>query len=171
LVCDAEGNIYFGSSEGNYFYALNKTGELLWKVPLNGYEYYSSPAIGSDGTLYIGTSLSTFFQHHVDNLIAVNNKPNSVEEEEKKIDFRLEQNYPNPFNPVTKIKFSTPIANNIKLIVYDILGKEITTLLNEYKQPGEYEINFDAKGLPSGVYYYVMTTGEYSIAKKLIIVK
>ena len=62
LVCDAEGKIYFGDTFGTYFYCFNKNGSLLWKLPLDGYEYDSSPAIGSDGTLYIGTHKSTFFK-------------------------------------------------------------------------------------------------------------
>ena len=71
LVCDAEGNIYFGSTWGTFFYALNKDSKLMWKLPLNDYEYDSSPAIGSDGTLYLGTHISTFYQDHKENLIAI----------------------------------------------------------------------------------------------------
>jgi outer membrane protein assembly factor BamB len=170
LVCDADGSIYFGSMMGNYFYALNKDGELMWKLPLNGYEYHSSPAIGSDGTLYIGTSRSTFFRYHKENLIAIRDKTVSVEDKAFNYDFILYQNYPNPFNPKTKIKFSTPHSAFITLKVYDLLGREVAVLVNEPKQAGEYEVEFDASkyGLSSGVYMSRLTAGSFSSTKKLI---
>ncbi len=96
-------------------------------------------------------------------------------------DFYLHQNYPNPFNPVTKIKFTIPQADSplpgvtrgglITLKVYDILGRKITTLVNEAKQPGTYEIEFNAEGLPSGVYYYQLKSGSFIETKKMIILK
>jgi len=185
LVCDAEGNIYFGSASGSYFYALNKAGELMWKLPLNGYEYYSSPAIGSDGTLYIGTSRSTFFQHHKENLIAVRDKTVSVEDKSVNYDFILYQNYPNPFNPTTQIKYAVGSKQNaesgkqfVTLKVYDLLGREIATLVNEPKDAGEYEIEFNADkyGLSSGVYLYrlvvsganPLTAGSFTSTKKFV---
>jgi hypothetical protein len=90
--------------------------------------------------------------------------------------FSLQQNYPNPFNPYTTIKFSIPYNEKkytptVQLIVYDILGKEVATLINEEKLTGEYEIIFDATGLSSGIYIYRLTAGNYISAKKLIFVK
>ncbi|MGE5435876.1 MAG: hypothetical protein ACM3O3_01495, partial [Syntrophothermus sp.] len=100
MVCDAKGNIFFGATWGTYFQALDKNGKLLWKLPLKGYEYDTSPSIGSDGTLYIGLHISTFFRDHKDNLIAIGKTPVNVEDENIKVDeFSLSQNYPNPFNP------------------------------------------------------------------------
>lgn len=171
LVCDAEGNIFFGLAGGNYFYALNKWGELLWKLTMFGYEYISSPAIGSDGTLYIGTSLSTFFQNHIKNLIAISDKPNSVEEDAKPIGYNLEQNYPNPFNPITKIRYSISQVDFVTLKIYDILGKEITTLVNEDKALGHYEIDFNATKLPSGIYVYQLRTSNFISSKKMLLLK
>lgn len=86
-------------------------------------------------------------------------------------DFKLFQNYPNPFNPITKIKYSIPISELVKIKVYNILGKEIKTLLNEYKQAGTYKIGFDASNLPSGVYFYKIISGDYSESKKMILLK
>jgi hypothetical protein len=86
-------------------------------------------------------------------------------------DYFLFQNYPNPFNPVTKIKFSIPRSEVVQINVYDVLGKEIKTLLNEYKQAGTYEIEFDATSLPSGVYFYRMISGNYSETKKMILLR
>lgn len=83
----------------------------------------------------------------------------------------LFQNYPNPFNPITNIKYSIPKSDIVIIKVYDILGKEITTLLNEYKQAGAYEVNFNASNLPSGVYFYRMISGSYSETKKMILLR
>jgi hypothetical protein len=85
--------------------------------------------------------------------------------------YLLYQNYPNPFNPITKIKYSLPLSDNVQIKVYDILGREIKTLLNEYKQAGTYEIEFDAGNLLSGVYFYSIRAGNYTATKKLILIK
>lgn len=86
-------------------------------------------------------------------------------------DYFLFQNYPNPFNPVTKIKFSIPKSDIVKIRVYDVLGKEIQTLLNEYKTTGSYEVEFDARNLPSGVYFYRMMSGSNSETKKMLLLR
>ena len=92
------------------------------------------------------------------------------------IEFRLEQNYPNPFNPTTKIKFEIPgQARNdntlVTLKIYDILGSEIATLVNEVKTAGEYEIGLNATGVTSGIYFYTLTAGNFSATKKLVLLK
>jgi hypothetical protein len=86
-------------------------------------------------------------------------------------DFSLEQNYPNPFNPSTTIKFSIPESGNTTIKVYNLLGSEVATLLNEMKQPGTYEVSFDASGLPSGTYFYSMESGNFREVRKMIILK
>ncbi len=90
--------------------------------------------------------------------------------------FHLYQNYPNPFNPMTKIKFdiSSDVKrqmSNVKIIVYDIKGKEITTLVNEKLNAGIYEATFDGSNLPSGVYFYKLTVGNYIATKKMLMIK
>lgn len=86
--------------------------------------------------------------------------------------FRLEQNYPNPFNPVTKIKYSIAERSFIKLTVYDILGRKVTTLVNEEKPRGNFEAIFDGSGLPSGIYIYELKAGgSYRETKKMNLVK
>lgn len=103
-------------------------------------------------------------------------KPISGEIPEK---FSLYQNYPNPFNPATRIKFdvqSSPLSERggggfVKLIVYDILGREAATLVNQQLNPGTYEIEFDGSNLPSGIYFYRMTAGEYTETRKMILLK
>ncbi len=92
-------------------------------------------------------------------------------------EFVLYQNYPNPFNPTTTIKYTIPeVASGfslgkVTLKAYDVLGKEITTLVNEYEQPGIYEVEFDASTLASGIYFYELKTGSYSSIKKMILLK
>ena len=107
----------------------------------------------------------------------------NIEENNIVNDFALEQNYPNPFNPVTTIKFAIPSnvkpslvsgrreMSNVKLIVYDIIGNVVATLVNEEKQPGTYEVKFDASGLSSGMYFYRLTTGNFIDTKKMILLR
>ena len=92
--------------------------------------------------------------------------------------YSLSQNYPNPFNPTTKIRFtipSTPLSfgegMGVRLVIYDLLGKEVATLVKEEKPAGTYEVTFDASGLSSGVYYYKITAGDYSETKKMILIR
>lgn len=85
--------------------------------------------------------------------------------------YSLSQNYPNPFNPSTTIQFSIPHSQFVNLKVYDNLGREVATLVNEEKLPGNYEIKFDGSNLPCGVYFYRLQAGSYSQAKKLLLLK
>lgn len=85
--------------------------------------------------------------------------------------FVLEQNHPNPFNPTTKICYATPIPGNVKLAVYDIMEREITTIFEGYKQAGTYEIEFNASGLAGGVYFYRFSSHQQAITRKLILSK
>ena len=85
--------------------------------------------------------------------------------------FGLCQNYPNPFNPSTKIKYSVPQRSNVVIKVYDILGNEVKTLVNEEKEQGEYTINFDANNLASGLYLYSIQAGSFIETKKMILLK
>jgi len=95
-------------------------------------------------------------------------------------DFELYQNHPNPFNSVTKIRFDiksnvkgdSPAAkSNVKIAVFDVLGREITTVVNEVLQPGVYETSWDASDYPSGIYFYQLVTHGYSKTKKMILLK
>ena len=88
-------------------------------------------------------------------------------------DFNLAQNYPNPFNPSTRIGYSIPFGSNVKLSVYDILGREITVLVSGYKSSGNYEVEFSTAGnaFPSGVYFYKLEAGNFTSIKKLVLLK
>jgi Secretion system C-terminal sorting domain len=85
--------------------------------------------------------------------------------------YKLEQNYPNPFNPATSILFSIPKEGNVKLAVFDVLGREVTTLVNEVKTAGSHVVNFNASNLSSGVYIYRIEAGTFKDAKKMLLVK
>ncbi len=86
-------------------------------------------------------------------------------------DYKLYQNYPNPFNPETKITYQIGIAGPIKLTIYDILGREVKTLVNEYQNPGEYSYNFNAAGLAGGVYIYELSSKTFKDSKKLVLLQ
>jgi len=85
--------------------------------------------------------------------------------------YELFDNHPNPFNPSTKIVYQIPERGNVSLKVYDMLGKEVTTLVEEYRDKGRYEINFDAGNLASGIYIYQLRANNYIATKKMILMK
>jgi len=87
------------------------------------------------------------------------------------INFSLEQNFPNPFNPSTTIKYQLPKTSLVTIKVFDVLGNEIATLVNEELPAGEYEVEFDASGLTSGVYFYKLTSGDDIETRKMILIK
>lgn len=87
------------------------------------------------------------------------------------VEFALEQNYPNPFNPTTVIQFSVAEMSNVQLQVFDILGRRVATLVNEVKSPGAYTVNFDARSLSSGTYFYRIEAGDFTAIKKMMLIK
>lgn len=96
----------------------------------------------------------------------------SVEEENATpLTFELQQNFPNPFNPVTEIKYSIPQTSNVKLKVFDIVGNEVATLVDEIKSSGKYSVKFYANNLTSGVYFYRIQTDYFTSTKKLLLLK
>jgi hypothetical protein len=103
--------------------------------------------------------------------------PLSIDDENKNINFSLFQNYPNPFNPTTKIKFTIADFGFTSLKIYDVLGNEVATLVNEVKHPGEYEVEFsvgsfgDGSKLSSGVYFYQLRSGEFIQTNKMILMR
>ena len=108
-----------------------------------------------DGILYGDTSL-----------VGINQISTEIPSE-----FKLYQNYPNPFNPVTKIQYALPENADVKLTVYDVLGKEVETLVDKIQTAGYYEAEWNAADYPSGVYYYKLSAGDYSETKKMVLIK
>jgi hypothetical protein len=85
--------------------------------------------------------------------------------------YSLSQNFPNPFNPVTKINFEIPKQVYVELKIYDILGREIRTLVNEIKTAGSYSVDFNASELASGVYFYKLIANDFSNVKRMMLIK
>jgi hypothetical protein len=92
--------------------------------------------------------------------------------------FELLQNYPNPLNPVTEIRYAIPGARGqrlgtslVRLVVYDLVGREVATLVNEVKQPGTYTVTWDASGVATGVYFYRLSSGQFIQTRKLIVLR
>lgn len=119
---------------------------------VNGFLIYRLKQIDYDGT----------FEYSKEANILLNNSP---------LQYCLEQNYPNPFNPSTEIRYSIPYSSFISLKIYDILGKEVRTLVNEIKQPGNYIITFDANTLASGIYFYKIEANVFTQIKKMILLR
>ncbi len=112
----------------------------------------------------------------VNALAAVNSlRTQSAEKlvEPKPKEFRLEQNYPNPFNPATVISYQLPASSNVKLVIYDILGRELQTLVNTRQEAGRYDVQFSVNNSPlsSGIYFYRLTAGKFIETKKMMLVK
>ncbi|MBI5403749.1 MAG: T9SS type A sorting domain-containing protein [Ignavibacteriae bacterium] len=133
----------------NNFFTLDK---VYFVDDLNGWavNYYSDNHI---------------FRTTTGGIVIVNNISTEIPEK-----YSLSQNYPNPFNPSTNLKYQIKDSRFVTLKVFDITGKEITTLVNEKQSPGTYEVKFEAEYLPSGVYFYKIAVGDYSEAKKMILI-
>ncbi len=99
--------------------------------------------------------------------------PTGVAEGEPQVPsrFTLSQNYPNPFNPSTTIKFELPRASLVSLTVYDILGRQVSVLVNERREAGVHEVKFDGSGPSSGVYFYRLTAGQYVECRQMVLMK
>ncbi|HSD64130.1 MAG TPA: T9SS type A sorting domain-containing protein [Ignavibacteriaceae bacterium] len=126
------------------------------------------------GTGYVQIQIGSVNSPNVRTIIneMASTEPNAADDQVNALsNFRLMQNYPNPFNPSTTISFTLPERSNITLKVYNITGKEIKTLINEEKEAGIYNINFDGEKLSSGIYFYEITAGKYSAVRKMILLK
>ena len=85
--------------------------------------------------------------------------------------YSLEQNYPNPFNPSTVIEYQIPAESRVSLKVFDVLGREVKTIVDKNQSAGKYKINFNAGRLSNGIYYYRLTSGNFVKTKKMIVLK
>jgi photosystem II stability/assembly factor-like uncharacterized protein len=160
--------LYFTNNGGNNFYQVQSLGNFNPRAMsfINALTGYVS---GDSGVVLKTTNGGLTFVNANNNSV-----PNS---------FSLSQNYPNPFNPVTKIKFNLPNpseggAMSTRLIIYDVLGREVVTLLNKQLHPGSYSVDWDGTNYPSGVYFYKLevrqtgsSTGDYAQTKKMVLIK
>lgn len=152
----------------------NSNGSLLWDM-----EYYGLDSISGGDNILVDKNYNIYINGtgkynsvrgsivmKYSQLIGIEPISNEIPNR-----YRLFQNYPNPFNPVTKIKFSVPKLSNVKLLLYDVLGKEIKTLVNNELKPGIYEIDFNGGNLASGVYFYKLISGDFEETKKMLLIK
>ena len=124
---------------------------------------------------FVGTGTEQLFRINWFRFLSKYDTPTSVDDalgnQQGIKRFELNQNYPNPFNPSTNIKFEIPASGFVTLRVYDLLGKDVGTLVNEQKAPGQYEVNFDASDYSSGVYFYAIHAGNYYAVRKMMLTK
>lgn len=165
------------SPSGNFNTAISigENGEDAgWDVFLNNDNYAYLIGHFSD-TIWFGDN--SLVSHNLADVFITKINFDEISEVETKYfnkghpEHKLYQNYPNPFKSSTKISFIITTSGYTSLIVYDILGNEITTLVNDKKVAGEYEVEFDATGFPAGIYYYQLTVEDYAQTKKMIIQK
>jgi hypothetical protein len=191
IAVDDSGNVYVtggiweGVTRGDFAtIKYNSNGIQQWiqlyNSPGDGDDGAVSLAIDGSGNVYVtgGSSVSGTHGDYAtikySQLIGIN--PISSEVPDK---YSLYQNYPNPFNPSTKIKFSISLSRGVpagqgvsaKLIIYDLLGREVATLVNEQLKPGSYEVEWDGSNYPSGVYIYRLTTNSFNESKVMVLIK
>lgn len=171
----SSGNSYetvFEINAGTNSYEVTKTQKL------NGgqWNYLTEIELPEEGSIYIKVKSNSTGLVVADAIRLIYNGPvTGIENELVPAKFILSQNYPNPFNPTTTIKYSLPVrAENlqpVQLVVYDILGKQVATLVNENKSRGEYEVIFDASHLASGTYIYTLRVDNNLLSKKMLLLK
>jgi uncharacterized delta-60 repeat protein len=179
---DQNGNVYVcGESNpngGSHFkftvVKFNADGSFDWDYVYD--ENVSSKAVGiwidNSGFVYAGGEGESPNGNHDLMVVKLNSTTGVEEEYENSLkSFRLEQNYPNPFNPTTNFEFRIASFGFVSLKVFDVLGKEVATLVNEEKPAGNYKIAFDASGLSSGVYFYKLQSGNFVESKKMILLR
>lgn len=181
LFIDRHGNAHITSNEtsgnfytGNLYYATNRTGSWVSSPLLtDGATYNGVMAVGIDGRghalAYNGNTFATqeiVAIHTAGPVTSVGDTPEMIAGQ-----FRLEQNFPNPFNPTTTISYQLSGVNVVTLKVYDLLGREVATLVNGTKEPGNYRVNWNASNLPSGAYIYRLTVDGKSVSKRLMLLK
>jgi hypothetical protein len=141
---------------------------------------YTPPGGKTAQTLYFAFALSaitdtTVAKNLIENSINAFSESTPMGVKERPVPlptaYNLSQNYPNPFNPSTQIRFDLPERSHVRLQIYNILGQEMHTLVNEDRNPGSYVVEFNAAGLPSGVYFYKITAGNYTAQRKMLIIK
>ena len=158
-------NIFAGSHSGAY---LSTDNGSSWGTINTGFTIYHAVRsfFISRANLYAVTSSGIWKRPLSEMITSVQELSNNLPSK-----FKLEQNYPNPFNPSTKIDFQIPVLSFVEIKVYDLLGREVATLVNEEENPGEYETTFDGSKLASGVYFYRMQAGDFIQTKKLLLMK
>jgi photosystem II stability/assembly factor-like uncharacterized protein len=163
LAFNSNGHLFAGTSGLGVFRSTDN-GSHWTSTGLTG-KFVPSLAVNSVGILFAGTNADGVFRSSQTTV--------HVKQTENRLPsaFALEQNYPNPFNPTTVIGYNLPKDTRVKIVVFDLFGRVMKTLVDEKKSTGTYKIEFDATDLPSGVYFYQLQTREFSQTKKLILMR
>lgn len=166
-LCVVGTNVFAGTWAGGESAYILSNSDSSWRATgMAGTTYVTSFA-ADNGILFAGTLSYSVWRRPISELLTgTKSKTDDIPN-----NFALMQNYPNPFNPSTAISYQLPANSVVTLRVYDVLGKEIRTLVNERQNAGTYTIRFDGSGLPSGVYFYRLQAGNYSATKKLLFMK
>jgi photosystem II stability/assembly factor-like uncharacterized protein len=166
-------SIYFPDSLNGWIVGLagrvyNTTnGGNNWTIQPNMGGNHMSVHFANIQTGWIATNLGDIYQTtNGGNTIGVHQLSNEIP-----TNYLVSQNHPNPFNPKTNINFDITEKDNVKLTIFDVLGREITILVNQQLQPGSYKVDWDASNYPSGVYFYKLEAGEFIQSKKMILIK
>ncbi|MDP3149364.1 MAG: T9SS type A sorting domain-containing protein [Ignavibacteria bacterium] len=155
--------VYYTANSGT---SWSRLGNGMPYVPVLDFSYFNN---GTKRLLRAATHGRSAFEINLNDILtAISTEGNSTITPTQ---FSLEQNYPNPFNPATIIKFSVPQKSFVSLKVFDVLGKEVQTLVDEEKSEGTYEVTFDAAKLSSGIYFYILQTDNFLSTKKMIVLK
>ena len=163
LIVGANGTIRFTTNSGTDWFEDPEVTDLLESKNIKRMSAFDNDSLGviiaDSGFTIIVAKDSSYFTTSIES------------ENEMPTEYCLSQNYPNPFNPSTKINYSVPEYGLVTIKVYDLLGNEVAPLVNEEKNAGNYEIEFNGYGLPSGVYFYKIFAGNFSETKKLVLIK
>lgn len=163
LVDDNSGGTRVELQDGNHQYHNN------WEPNLTGIQVDSLARFSSlTGVLYFSFSNYKLTPRKDADFVGYTT---DIKDNLTPAEFSLSQNYPNPFNPSTAIEFSLPKGENVKLEIFDVLGRSVQTIINEYKEAGNYKVYFNASALPSGMYIYRIDAGVKSSVKKMILMK
>ena len=149
-------NNLYGSVSSSITYCQGRPGVKIWAV---GGSYGGQSVRPLD--VYADTCL----------LNCTGPPPTGISGNQVPVQYSLLQNYPNPFNPITKISYQIPKDENVKIVISDVLGKELVILANEFKKAGTYDVEFDGQNYSSGVYFYRMEAGDFSETKKMVLIK
>lgn len=184
LTLDANGNVYVtGNSrgeDGSWDFATVKYdghGTEQWVAryqgPLASDDLAIGVAVDSDDRVYVaGSSSKSTWSHYT--IIQYLQDPTAVERDRQaaqQLDYSLQQNYPNPFNPATIIRYTLEAAGQVELKVFDLLGRELATLVNQVEPAGEHQVHWQPENLPAGIYVYRLRAGEFVAKRKLILLK
>ncbi|HEY5124998.1 MAG TPA: T9SS type A sorting domain-containing protein [Ignavibacteria bacterium] len=161
-----ENNIFAGTYQ--YGVYLSKDNGTNWVQKNQGFNLIPSvhALLIANNYIFAGTSGQSVWRRDLSEITGIQNISTEIPSQ-----FSLSQNYPNPFNPTTVINFQLSVAGQVVLKVYDVMGREVQTLVNESLKPGTYEASFDGSQLTSGVYFYKLSAGDFSETKKMLMVK